>query len=250
MCYFARGGLRIVARLLMRIRITSIIAMSIRPPRVLSWQSDERFANFWKHYYLAQSWPSVHRLLLTGRCITSSHESPFLKRIQNQSSSEVSTEDEFVISNSDTDVRCLTSLRDQCDDQCEKPSTSFSNAESHEDEELSEEMVKFFRQTIEHRKERDANRYKTGEKSAGYDHWLPSECDEYILAEDIGVEGIKRRTLDDPHTREDGEKKKRDMQALYGQDAEKIAAMETLIQLNFDIHSSNAQLWPSIPLKL
>ncbi|WKY00402.1 hypothetical protein Q1695_014896 [Nippostrongylus brasiliensis] len=126
-----------------------------------------------------------------------------------------------------------------------------------EDVEMSEEMVAFFRKTIEHRKQRDAARAEReqrfvkerGEEAA---HWIQLDDDEYILADKIGVYGVEKRTFDAPDEEAKTKKRREDAQKMYGSSAERILAMETLIDMRFEQEYANKRppLWPNIPLKL
>ncbi|VDN02106.1 unnamed protein product [Thelazia callipaeda] len=120
-----------------------------------------------------------------------------------------------------------------------------SNAD--EDIGMSEEMASFFRKTIEHRKQRDADRNMETRKRNG--DWLDTE--EYVMADKIGIYGYGWRSLNQPDGPAEKQKKLHTMRKLYGSNAEKISAMEAHLDLRFEQNysQSGALLWPNIPLK-
>ncbi|KAM3722962.1 Uncharacterized protein ACO02O_06257 [Dirofilaria immitis] len=126
---------------------------------------------------------------------------------------------------------------------------SSSSRDMSEDIGMSSEMAAFFRQTIEHRKQRDADRNKEAKKNKEND-WF--EEDQYVMADKIGVYGDERRSLDLPNGPDERRKKLEKMKELYGDDAEKILAMEAHLDLRFEQNyfQTGACLWPNIPLKL
>lgn len=73
----------------------------------------------------------------------------------------------------------------------------------------------------------------------------------YVLADhDLG-KASERRTVSAPLERP-GERRNAEMKRLYGENAPRIQAMETAMQLNFDRNCDRLQpkYWPVIPLKL
>ncbi|EJW85486.1 hypothetical protein WUBG_03602 [Wuchereria bancrofti] len=124
-----------------------------------------------------------------------------------------------------------------------------SSGDMCEDVNMSSEMAAFFRQTIEHRKQRDADRSKEAKR------YKEDNCiteDHYVMADKIDVYGNEKRSFQLPNGPAERLKKFDKMKELYGTDAEKILAMEAHLDLRFEQNYSQpgAHLWPNIPLKL
>lgn len=134
---------------------------------------------------------------------------------------------------------------------------NYEESEAMETEDLSEEMVAFFKKTIEHRKQREADRVEKEQrirKERGEDasHWIELDDDEYILADKIGVFGVARRTFVAPDEEAKTKLRRENARQMYGASAERILAMETLIDMRFEQEYARKRppLWPNIPLRL
>lgn len=75
--------------------------------------------------------------------------------------------------------------------------------------------------------------------------------EEYVLADQDLRVAAGWRTITAPQERP-GERRSAEMKRLYGENAARIQAMETAMQLNFDRNQDRIQpkYWPVIPLKL
>uniref|UniRef100_A0A0N5AHG6 ABC2_membrane_7 domain-containing protein n=1 Tax=Syphacia muris TaxID=451379 RepID=A0A0N5AHG6_9BILA len=94
-------------------------------------------------------------------------------------------------------------------------------ASHDEDVEMDADMMEFFRQTLEHRRQ-------------------------------IGIYGIHQPSVVMPNVAEEFESRKKVMAGLYGSNADKVTAMETFLDMRFEqyLDKYKPQLWPSIPLRL
>lgn len=208
-------------------------------------------ANFWAHYNAAQAWLRFHHVAAqkayekTKRLYSGiSVQSTTPRYGQNHQKKKNISKRRFTEGELSADAeqaRCSTIYNHN--DNMVINSTE-------EDLEMDAEMVAFFKETLEHRKKRDAKRLKEGGKDDSV-YWAEKEIDEYVLADEIGVHGITRPSTRTPNVAAEFEKKKKEMRELYGEDAEKIAAMETALDMHFEQYLSNHEppLWPSIPLK-
>ncbi|XP_067357861.1 gem-associated protein 8 isoform X2 [Channa argus] len=106
--------------------------------------------------------------------------------------------------------------------------------------EISEELREYFAQTEKHREELKKQQQMEAE-----------EQDSYVPA-DQDLRSVSRRSTAGPPSERPGERRRAEMQKLYGKDAAKIMAMEAAMQLNFDRNCDLKQpkYWPVIPLKL
>ncbi|ELV09179.1 Gem-associated protein 8 [Tupaia chinensis] len=120
-------------------------------------------------------------------------------------------------------------------------------AESESDEEveydlsnmeITEELRQYFAETERHREERQRQQQLEAMR-----------LDDYVNA-DHDLYYNPRRSVEPPAERP-GERRKAEMQRLYGDSAAKILAMEAAVQLSFDKHCDRKQpkYWPVIPLK-
>ncbi|KHJ77471.1 hypothetical protein OESDEN_22909 [Oesophagostomum dentatum] len=128
---------------------------------------------------------------------------------------------------------------------------------SVEVEEMSEEMVAFFKKTIEHRKSRAAEkaerqRIEAEQRGQEEGHWIKLDDDEYVMADKIGVYGVERRTFAAPDEAAKIQQRRENARKMYGSAAERILAMETLVDMRFEQEYAKKRppLWPNIPLKL
>ncbi|XP_029460418.1 gem-associated protein 8 isoform X2 [Rhinatrema bivittatum] len=104
--------------------------------------------------------------------------------------------------------------------------------------EITEELRQYFAETERHREELRKQQE------------LEAERDVYVEA-DHDLHVAQGRTMQPP-TERPGERRGAEMRKLYGEDAAKIQAMETAMQLNFDRNCDRKQpkYWPVIPMKL
>uniref|UniRef100_A0A915DZV8 Uncharacterized protein n=1 Tax=Ditylenchus dipsaci TaxID=166011 RepID=A0A915DZV8_9BILA len=115
-----------------------------------------------------------------------------------------------------------------------------SQSHIEEEEEMSPEMVAFFKVSLDHRKQREKQR-QLEEKEKKKQHnsdktWLNEEEPEYILASDIGIHGTNKQTVQSPNKQQEVEEYKHKMRKIYGNDAEKIMAMEMAHDFKFNQH--------------
>uniref|UniRef100_A0A0R3RQP3 Uncharacterized protein n=1 Tax=Elaeophora elaphi TaxID=1147741 RepID=A0A0R3RQP3_9BILA len=202
---------------------------------------DQHLKSFWNYHQAALRWIKAHQAAREYAMNDSSdtvsnsvsvkpniNKRHFVKSIRLPSATPTSSNDSL------PDVRRESSSRDM-----------------DEDIGMSSEMAAFFRQTIEHRKQRDADRSKEA-KGNKEDQWEGCEEDYYVMADEIGVYEIEKRSFQLPNGPAEQQLKLDKMKELYGINAEKILAMETHLDLRFEQNyfQPGAHLWPNIPLKL
>ncbi|XP_030055436.1 gem-associated protein 8 [Microcaecilia unicolor] len=104
--------------------------------------------------------------------------------------------------------------------------------------EITEELRQYFAQTERHREELRKQQE------------LEAEQNVYVEA-DHDLHAASGRSVQPP-TERPGERRVAEMKKLYGEDAAKIQAMETAMQLNFDRNcdKKRPKYWPVIPMKL
>lgn len=202
-----------------------------------STKNEPKFArqnkNFWSHYDAAHAWMKFHRLAVEAAY----------------------GEAQLAYSKASSRARDEKEVPETCEASCSDEQNLLRDVDKEPEEgetEMSPAMAEFFRQTIEHRRQRDAKRIEEMKaEAAGSSHWAMDRADEYIPADKIGIYGISQRTVATPNVASEHKKKKAEMQRLYGPEAEKIAAMETSLDMRFEQYFDryNPQLWPIIPLK-
>ncbi|VIO92018.1 BC023488 protein, putative [Brugia malayi] len=156
---------------------------------------------------------------------------------------------EYAVNGSSDMININKTARTSNNDSLSDERQGSSSGDMGEDIDMSSEMAAFFRQTIEHRKQRDADRSKEAKR------YKEDSCiteDHYVMADKIGVYGNEKRSFQLPNGPAERLKKFDKMKELYGNDAEKILAMEAHLDLRFEQNYSQpgAHLWPNIPLKL
>ncbi|KAK6039684.1 hypothetical protein COOONC_22810 [Cooperia oncophora] len=150
-----------------------------------------------------------------------------------------------------------SSNKEKSKEQRHVSSVAYKETVSMEIDEMSDEMVAFFKKTIEHRKTRDAERIEKEQRAAkergeSTAHWIKLDEDEYVLAHKVGVYGIEKRTFAVPDEETRTKARRENARKLYGSKAEQILAMETLMDMRFEQEYARKRppLWPNIPLKL
>uniref|UniRef100_A0AC34QCQ9 Uncharacterized protein n=1 Tax=Panagrolaimus sp. JU765 TaxID=591449 RepID=A0AC34QCQ9_9BILA len=112
--------------------------------------------------------------------------------------------------------------------------------------EVDEAYVKFNNTTLEHRKEMEKRRKQKLEE----EEKLPQV--EFVNATDIGIHGINSAEIDRPSFRSRIQEHLKEMEELYGPEAERIITRESTVNFKFDqlISKFGPSLWPQIPFKL
>uniref|UniRef100_A0A1I7V8P4 Pre-mRNA-splicing factor SYF2 n=1 Tax=Loa loa TaxID=7209 RepID=A0A1I7V8P4_LOALO len=202
------------------------------------WFMDDRhLKSFWNYHEAALRWFKAHQAAREYAINDSSDT------ISNPVDMKSNISKRHVKSNH-LPCTARTSSNDSLPDVRQK----LSSKDIDEDIDMSSEMIAFFRQTIEHRKQ-NADRSKEAKK------YNDDNCfreDQYVMADKIGVYGSEKRSFQLPNGPAERRKKFDKMKELYGTDAEKILAMEAHLDLRFEQNYSQpgAHLWPNIPLKL
>ncbi|EFO23969.2 hypothetical protein LOAG_04520 [Loa loa] len=222
------------------------------------WFMDDRhLKSFWNYHEAALRWFKAHQAAREYAINDSSDT------ISNPVDMKSNISKRHVKSNH-LPCTARTSSNDSLPDVRQK----LSSKDIDEDIDMSSEMIAFFRQTIEHRKQ-NADRSKEAKK------YNDDNCfreDQYVMADKsnlkdhvemmrflffnhaiaVGVYGSEKRSFQLPNGPAERRKKFDKMKELYGTDAEKILAMEAHLDLRFEQNYSQpgAHLWPNIPLKL
>ncbi|XP_056412223.1 gem-associated protein 8 isoform X2 [Hyla sarda] len=105
--------------------------------------------------------------------------------------------------------------------------------------EITEELRQYFAETEKHREELKKQQQ------------IEQEMHEQYVDAGHDLHFATKRSIQPP-CEQPGERRRIEMNKLYGEDAAQIQGMETAMQLNFDRHCDKKQpkYWPIIPLKL
>ncbi|CAJ0598212.1 unnamed protein product [Cylicocyclus nassatus] len=214
------------------------------------WARDERYSSFWAHYMAVEKWRLDHAKMAEVACrVVRGKAKPYQRRktgprhaCKSSPVKSVSTRTDFEAATTENDDVVHENI----------PRTSAPL----EEEEMSEEMVAFFRKTIAHRKSRAAEkaeekRLEAEEQGDGQGHWIRLNNDDYVMADKIGVYGVGKRTFATPDEAAKTQQRRDNAKMMYGSAAERILAMETLVDMRFEQEYAKKRppLWPNIPLK-
>ncbi|KAL4003294.1 Gemini of Cajal bodies-associated protein 8 family protein [Acanthocheilonema viteae] len=207
-----------------------------------AWFMNDRYLkSFWDYHQATLQWFRAHQAARESLMTNSSNTVSNSVDIKSKGGKR-----RFVKSN-----RLSSTARTSSNDSSSDVRQQSSSADVDGDIVMSSEMADFFRQTIEHRKQRDADRNKEAKKNKD-GHLEYCGEDDYVMADKIGVYNNEKRTFQLPNNPAERQMKFNEMKKLYGSDAEKILAMEAHLDLRFDQNylQPGAHLWPNIPLKL
>ncbi|KAK6741432.1 hypothetical protein RB195_009345 [Necator americanus] len=214
------------------------------------WARDERYSSFWAYYLAVEKWRTDHARMAEIACrVTKDKKKPYHQR--NKPVTPTKRRTKKVLSlRMETDAEHIT-------EQNVVHKEVASSSVSVDVEEMSEEMVAFFRKTIEHRKSRAAEkaekeRIEAEQRGQEDEHWIRLNDDDYVMADKIGVYGIERRTFATPDEAAKTQLRRENARKMYGEASERILAMETLVDMRFEQEYAKKRppLWPNIPLKL
>uniref|UniRef100_A0A914VYB6 Gem-associated protein 8 n=1 Tax=Plectus sambesii TaxID=2011161 RepID=A0A914VYB6_9BILA len=228
------------------------------------WHAAPQFAPYWQHYEAAKQWTNEHARVLQRIAADArrSHSSDILLPPPPMPPPPPP----FKLNSNRKRKRFIPA---ECPPMAvELASASADMPEQYDNEEMdqpteevemSDEMIAFFRKTMEHRLERDKSRagLDTEDTQEGATEqqssfkWL-ADMHEYVSADKVGVSGLAEASLLPPQLHKAEENRRAEAKRVYGEDAEKILAMETLMQMRFDqeYDKSKPPLWPNIPLNL
>ncbi|KAI9559578.1 hypothetical protein GHT06_013583 [Daphnia sinensis] len=190
------------------------------------WTQDPRFNHFWMNYRHGQSWYTKHQIsLFRSKVVATDYENSFLYWLLAQSQ-KFGTQDGSLRS-----VEPLTSLAE----------VSKSKRKAKDDEiemEITGDMLEFLKTSIKHKKQRD--------------HINVSQEVTYINVDEIPVEHSASDSQNPVSASNLNETHYESYVEIYGENAPRIQAMETAIQLNFRRNCDRKQpkLWPNMPLQL
>ncbi|KAG5267304.1 hypothetical protein AALO_G00220270 [Alosa alosa] len=201
-----------------------------------SWYDHPLYARYWQHYDHAMNWYQKHRRAYrkaieaaygpmalptrnrnipthSGRHMRGSGHSRYEERDWSGSEKEEDSSE-----NSESEIECDVTNMD-----------------------ISEELREYFAHTERHREE-----LKRQQEEEAVRH------EAYVFADqDLRRSATDGCSVSAPLERP-GERRSAEMKRLYGENAARIQAMETAMQLNFDRNCDRLQpkYWPVIPLKL
>uniref|UniRef100_A0A7I4Y8J3 Nkap_C domain-containing protein n=1 Tax=Haemonchus contortus TaxID=6289 RepID=A0A7I4Y8J3_HAECO len=215
-----------------------------------AWCQEACFSSFWAHYRAVEKWRADHARMASVSCRIACEKTKHPRRKPGSRHADHS-------SNSNRERAKKSSNKEKVKEEKNVTSAAHAELASMEVEEMSDEMVAFFKKTIEHRRIRDAERNEKEQRAArerGEDtsHWIHLDDDEYVLADKIGVYGVEKRTFAAPDEEARTKSRRENARRLYGSKAEQILAMETLMDMRFEQEYARKRppLWPNIPLKL
>ncbi|XP_061683496.1 gem-associated protein 8 isoform X2 [Syngnathoides biaculeatus] len=177
------------------------------------------YSRYWRHYQQAMAWHQRHRWAYQkalqaayGPVYRRQRRPGSIERYMDWHPGESGSEEGE--SSSDDEIEC-----------------DISNME------ISEELREYFAQTEKHRQE------LRKQQQIEANSYVPADQDLRSISHRVGVA---------PPAERPGERRGAEMKKLYGEDAAKILAMETAMQLTFDRNCDLKQpkYWPVIPLKL
>ncbi|XP_061745661.1 gem-associated protein 8 isoform X2 [Nerophis ophidion] len=188
----------------------------------MSFFSSPVYSRYWQHYQQAMAWQQRHRRAYQ-KALEAAY-GPFHRPQQHPDTQERYAD--WHASKSDSEEE---ESRSDCEIECD-----VSNME------ISEELRQYFAQTEKHRAELRKQQQIEAER---HDSYVPADQD---------LRRVSWRTSAGPPCERPGERRRAEMKKLYGEDAAKILAMETSMQLTFDRNCDLKQpkYWPVIPLKL
>ncbi|VDM70946.1 unnamed protein product [Strongylus vulgaris] len=146
------------------------------------WARDERYSSFWAHYMAVEKWRSDHAHMAEVACrMVRGKAKPYQKKKQGSRQGSKSSPMKGMPIKVKDDV-ASDPRSDDVEKNVDRPSVSV------EVEEMSEEMVAFFRKTIEHRKSRAAEkaekeRLEAEEHGEVEGHWIRLNNDDYVMAD-------------------------------------------------------------------
>lgn len=221
------------------------------------WYSQKMYARYWKHYDLAMRWMHRHQEAYRKAMESFYHipwppyaASPSRRYSDWDGDDPPCTHNRF--SNYSPRGRAQQYMDAQPgkeDDDREEEEEDSEVEEDSESEgefeydlsnmEITEELRQFFAQTERHREELRRQQQ------------LEAEQQEMYVEADQDLYRNMKRSVEPPAERP-GERRVAEMEKLYGDEAAKILAMETAMQLIFDRNCDKKQpkYWPIIPLKL
>ncbi|CAD5228903.1 unnamed protein product [Bursaphelenchus okinawaensis] len=118
-----------------------------------------------------------------------------------------------------------------------------------DEEEMSPEMLEYFKVTLEHREKRA--REKLEEQLRKQQNYLDEDEDEYIEADKIGIYGPIRKSTQAPNLVAEEEERIQKLKDTYGGSWEKVNKMESKLNFEFEskIKEFDAYLWPNIAIR-
>nr|XP_033805309.1 gem-associated protein 8 isoform X2 [Geotrypetes seraphini] len=231
-------------------------------PRVYSnsedsepWYAARMYSRYWLHYNQAMYWLYRHKRAYRKAIESLYHPSWYPGLLSNIRYSDWGGAEPSSITHYSSSYGANTRPRypyvfsqqslkghsaNQQDSECDNESESEEQGIECDvsNMEITEELRQYFAQTERHREELRKQQE------------LEAEHNIYVEA-DHDLHAANGRSVQPPMERP-GERRGAEMKKLYGEDAAKIQAMETAMQLNFDRNCDKKQpkYWPVIPMKL
>ncbi|KAI1724827.1 gemini of cajal bodies-associated protein 8 domain-containing protein [Ditylenchus destructor] len=185
------------------------------------------FKVFWEHYAIAQKW------------------------IRDVEEARQATISAMEWKKAENDVISMLNLS-HCDENVPGPSATVLQ---QDDIEMTQEMIDFYKISMEHRKEREKIRKieeETKKRHRVEKGWLKDDKEEeYTLASEIGIQSQKVQALQPSSKQKAADDCKKRMTELYGNESNRMLAMESALDFKFDeeYKKNNPSMWPNIPLR-
>ncbi|XP_063074072.1 gem-associated protein 8 [Engraulis encrasicolus] len=207
-----------------------------------NWYDHPMYARYWQHYHQAMSWYQKHQQAYNkamaaayGPMMFPAHHMNFPTHLASRQRKVGGGSKE-----PEQGVRSRSGSEKE-----EEDSSGESGSEIECDVtnmEISQELREFFAQTERHREEL---KKQQEEEAVRHEAYVAADQDLHEARQ------TDKRSKAPPLERP-GERRNAEMKRLYGENAPRIQAMETAMQLNFDRNCDRLQpkYWPVIPLKL
>ncbi|XP_029930263.1 gem-associated protein 8 [Myripristis murdjan] len=202
-----------------------------------SWFANPVYGRYWQHYQQAMAWYQRHRRAYRKALEAAYGPGCYHPRFPSSPQRYADWHD------GEGGGTVPAEEEDSEDGEDEEDEESGSDSEIECDVsnmEITEELRQYFAQTEKHREELKKQQQLEAEQQ---DSYVPADRDLHQVSWQSRVA---------PPTERPGERRIAEMKKLYGEDAAKIQAMETAMQLTFDRNCDCKQpkYWPVIPLKL
>ncbi|CAD6199666.1 unnamed protein product [Caenorhabditis auriculariae] len=231
--------------------------------QTISWASDPRFARYWEHYAVCNKWLKLHAVnsqkAMSLAPPTSQTDSPKKRKPRRRRSSKLKKNTFQGEKEAEKRIEEAASVVGETLGNVARAAITYIGADvadveeevQEEVEEMTDEMKAFFEKTMAHRLERD-RLLEEKKREKEQKKWLSVEEDDYVMADKIGVRGIERRTLEFVDENAAMEARRAEARELYGEAAERILAMQTVLDMRFEQEYERylPPMWPNIPLRL
>uniref|UniRef100_A0AC35G739 C2H2-type domain-containing protein n=1 Tax=Panagrolaimus sp. PS1159 TaxID=55785 RepID=A0AC35G739_9BILA len=188
-------------------------------------RNDPEYAIYWKNWNICQNW--------INKC-----DETYLEYQKNVAWQRAQEDLTSLLDSIET-----TEERDESKDT--DPLSAVAEAEGDIVMEETEQLSEFYRISMEHKQQREAERDRQKEE----EEKLPKV--EYVDAKDVGIHGISSFNIEKKTFRERAKEHLAETEEKYGPHAEKIITLESTMNYKFDelISKFAPPLWPNIPFR-